>query len=83
MRHFARKELHWNGYDLMFGDRRMIAIYQKDNNPKQFQIGWNDGSTSDDFYNIEHAKENSMKLAMKMLTEEAAQDSQETPLGGA
>lgn len=81
-RHFARKELHWSGYDLMFGDRRMIAIYQKDDNPKLFYIGWNDGVLSKDFYNLEWAKENSMKWAMQMLADEAELNSQETPLRG-
>lgn len=83
MRIHGRKELHWEGNDLFLKDRRMVGIYQKDNDPRMWNLGWNDDTFSKDYYNKTRAKEHAYREALKELNNGMSEedlDSQETPL---
>jgi len=67
MKTYSRKDLKWKGYDLMLEDRKLSAIYEKDDNPFMFQVEFLDGVLSEDYYNKTRAKEHAMRIALKEL----------------
>lgn len=67
MRIYSRTALHWEGYDLFLDDRKLSAIYQKDDNPELFHVEYTDGTLSVDYYNIQRATEHATKIALKEL----------------
>ena len=74
MRIYARKELKWKNYDLFLKDRRVIAIYEKDDNPELFYVEWNDEVRSADYYNKPRAKEHAMLMALRELNNEVEEE---------
>ena len=67
MRIYSRKALHWEGYDLMLEDRKMSGIYQKDDDPRFYQVEYSDGVLSADYYNKQRAKEHAVRIALEEL----------------
>jgi len=63
----GRNRLKWKGNDLFFQNIRIIAIYEKDDDPELFYVEWNDGVRSADYYNKSRAKEHAMAEGLKIL----------------
>lgn len=73
----GRNRLKWKDNDLFYQDQRVMAVYQKDDDSRLWQVGWNDGTLSVDYYNKTRAKEHAIVMALKELNngvEESEQD---------
>jgi hypothetical protein len=69
---YERKNLNWlvpkkGNLSLWQGDNYILALVPHEKYEKMFYLAWPDGTKSDDFYNLEHAKENAVRVTLSDL----------------
>lgn len=67
MNYYGSRRLSWSKNKLYLGKQVLFEVVPDSTHKGMFRIKWPDGVLSEDLYNLSHAKDNSVKLALKQL----------------